>query len=247
MKYSFGMSLICMCIEDHIIDFLNERFKAAFSKKKSPTTNKLIRTMTEGDWRPVGYDQDRIAFAPSTINDLIVRCCHPDPSERPSFAAIVEDLSTVVTREVTSVVRGGPGFSRRGAPDPTGAGGGGRFGRSSDPMKPRQSLNRRGTQLPTAMQPASLEQVQSNVRWLVAMAAEGSGATAEDRPVLHKAAASTTASSPPNDMRPTLRPVYSMLDLEATGVNYFSSMVMNGISSGLKTAGVESKENGTTI
>ena len=45
--YSFGMTLINMSVDEPIISFLSCRFMAAFGKKKSPTTMKLIRKMTE--------------------------------------------------------------------------------------------------------------------------------------------------------------------------------------------------------
>lgn len=48
--------------------------------------------MTEDGWRPVTLENP-IVFAPPTINALIVRCCAQNATLRPSFAAIIDELS----------------------------------------------------------------------------------------------------------------------------------------------------------
>ena len=175
--YSFGLTLIAMCVEESLLDFLNERFKVSFSKKKAPTTMRLIRKMTEDGWRAVGYDDSLITFAPMSINSLIIRCTAHEPSERPSFKTIVQELENDVKREVEGVQTEEARFSRKRSDSvgqqnsvvedeaPTPLTKAKSFGRSADPAQPRKSqMLKRGSYFPTALQPAKLEQIRGAVR-----------------------------------------------------------------------------------
>jgi hypothetical protein len=54
---------------------------------------RLIRPMTEDAWRPVTREKP-VIWAPTSINELIVQCCSHDPVNRPSFADILEELTS---------------------------------------------------------------------------------------------------------------------------------------------------------
>eukprot|EP00615_Pteridomonas_danica_P009081 CAMPEP_0114355732 /NCGR_PEP_ID=MMETSP0101-20121206/20446_1 /TAXON_ID=38822 ORGANISM="Pteridomonas danica, Strain PT" /NCGR_SAMPLE_ID=MMETSP0101 /ASSEMBLY_ACC=CAM_ASM_000211 /LENGTH=182 /DNA_ID=CAMNT_0001497839 /DNA_START=4 /DNA_END=552 /DNA_ORIENTATION=+ len=98
--YSFGLTLMEMCVEGPLLDFIGERWVIAFNKKKIPKqAMRLIRPMTEDGWRPV-TDENPIQQAPPTINSLVVRCCDNDASKRPSFAEILLELSEDCKTEI---------------------------------------------------------------------------------------------------------------------------------------------------
>jgi serine/threonine protein kinase len=101
--YSFGLTLMEMCVEGPLLDFIGKRWVIAFDKKKIPkAAMRIIRPMTEDGWRPV-TDENPISFAPPTINSLIVRCCDHDPSQRPSFIQILEELNGKCKKEIESI------------------------------------------------------------------------------------------------------------------------------------------------
>jgi serine/threonine protein kinase len=60
---------------------------------------RIIRPMTEEGWRPV-TEESPVEFAPPSINSLIMKCCSHDPRSRPSFADILDELSTTCKLEV---------------------------------------------------------------------------------------------------------------------------------------------------
>jgi serine/threonine protein kinase len=98
--YSFGLTLMEMCVEEQLLDFIGGRWVIAFDKKKIPkAAMRIIRPMTEDGWRPV-TDENPIPFAPPTINSLIVRCCDHDPTKRPSFEIILEELNEKCKEEI---------------------------------------------------------------------------------------------------------------------------------------------------
>jgi serine/threonine protein kinase len=98
--YSFGLTLMEMSVEQPFLDFIGERWLVAFDKKKVPKqAMRLIRPMTDDGWRPV-TDENPIAFAPPSVNKLIVECCHHDPTKRPTFEHILERLGGECKNEV---------------------------------------------------------------------------------------------------------------------------------------------------
>eukprot|EP00615_Pteridomonas_danica_P009044 CAMPEP_0114340926 /NCGR_PEP_ID=MMETSP0101-20121206/8695_1 /TAXON_ID=38822 ORGANISM="Pteridomonas danica, Strain PT" /NCGR_SAMPLE_ID=MMETSP0101 /ASSEMBLY_ACC=CAM_ASM_000211 /LENGTH=183 /DNA_ID=CAMNT_0001474337 /DNA_START=7 /DNA_END=558 /DNA_ORIENTATION=- len=100
--YSFGLTLMEMCVEEPLLDFIGERWVTAFNKKKIPKqAMRLIRPMTEDGWRPV-TDENPIPQAPPTINSLVVRCCDHDASKRPSFAEVLLELSEDCKTEINA-------------------------------------------------------------------------------------------------------------------------------------------------
>ena len=91
--YSFGMPLLGMAVEEPLLDFIGERWRVAFKKKKAPAQPlRVIRPMTEDEWRSV-TSQRPVPCAPRAINALVVACCAADPSERPSFAEVLQELT----------------------------------------------------------------------------------------------------------------------------------------------------------
>jgi serine/threonine protein kinase len=106
--YSFGLVLVDMASDELITDFIGERWKAAFNKKKVPNPqalayNKVLWPIWEGQWRPVSVETP-IEHAPGTINDLIFRCTAHDPQSRPSFVEILEFLAGPCMVEVEGAV-----------------------------------------------------------------------------------------------------------------------------------------------
>jgi len=101
--YSFGMTLLDMATDSHIVDFICERWLKANGKTKAPKRmNRIVRPMVEDGWRPVTLE-DPIPFSPASINRLLVSCCCHDPRGRPSFATILEDLEGRCKAEVEGV------------------------------------------------------------------------------------------------------------------------------------------------
>lgn len=88
--YSFGLLLLDMATQEPLLDFLGERWRLHFKKKRAPPqAMRIIRPMTEEGWRPV-TSKSPVPSAPLSINDLIVECCMHEPSDRPSFAEVRE-------------------------------------------------------------------------------------------------------------------------------------------------------------
>jgi len=102
--YSFGLTLLKMCIEEPILEFIGKRWVIAFDKKKIPKQPmRLIRPMTEDGWRPI-TTENPIPFAPSSIHSLLIRCCSHQVSERPSFETILDELMTKCKEEIDNKV-----------------------------------------------------------------------------------------------------------------------------------------------
>ena len=99
--YSFGMTLLSMAVQEPLVDFLSARYCADFDEEESPRhMNRLIRLISEENWQPVDTGSNALIKAPPSINALIVSCCSPDTSRRPSFEAILEELSEICRLEV---------------------------------------------------------------------------------------------------------------------------------------------------
>ena len=108
--YSFGMTLLDMATDTPILGFIGEQWCRDFGKAKAPKQPmRMIRKMQEEGWRPVTALKP-ISFAPTTINSLIVRCCAPNPGDRPTFPEILDELNGVCKVEID---RGA--FGRRAA------------------------------------------------------------------------------------------------------------------------------------
>lgn len=117
--YSFGLSLVDMATEDPILDFIGERWKVAYGKKKAPKQPwRFIRSMIDDGWRPV-TEETPIGSAPSTINALIVRCCSHDPRSRPSFLEVLSVLGGACVAEIENRRFGRQSAARREAEDAT--------------------------------------------------------------------------------------------------------------------------------
>jgi len=100
--YSFGLTLLEMSTEEPILKFIGSRWMITFKKTKIPKQPmRLIRPMTEDGWRPVTNEQP-ISFAPPSINSLIIRCCDHDPTQRPSFEIILNELNGICKNEIDS-------------------------------------------------------------------------------------------------------------------------------------------------
>jgi serine/threonine protein kinase len=97
--YSFGMTLIEMCVGDLML-LLGERWMKAFDKKKIPKqTMRILMPIYEEGWRPVS-NEEPVPQAPPSINDLIIRCMSHDPTRRPSFAVILNELNGKCKAEI---------------------------------------------------------------------------------------------------------------------------------------------------
>mmetsp|Transcript_74390 Transcript_74390/g.149753 ORF Transcript_74390/g.149753 Transcript_74390/m.149753 type:complete len:354 (-) Transcript_74390:246-1307(-) len=107
--YSFGLTLIDMASDEFITTFIGERWRATFDKKSVPNpqslafSNKVLRPIWEGEWRPVSKENP-ITHAPPGINDLIGRCTSHDTNARPTFAEILEELAGPISAEVQSLL-----------------------------------------------------------------------------------------------------------------------------------------------
>ena len=98
--YSFGLTLLDMAVEEPLLDFIGERFRISSGKSKALTSAmRLIKLMTTDGWRPV-TSENPLERAPSTISDLLVRCCSQEPNARPAFSEILDELSTVCKAEI---------------------------------------------------------------------------------------------------------------------------------------------------
>jgi serine/threonine protein kinase len=107
--YSFGLFLLNMTTDKDIVEFIGDKWRTTFSKKKA-NMMKAIRCMQEEGWRPVTME-DPVGWAPPTINSLLVRCCLQDSRARPSFIKIIEDLQGPCALEI-----GGSKFLRHEQP-----------------------------------------------------------------------------------------------------------------------------------
>ena len=99
--YSFGILLISLATTKGIVEFFKDAFvRDKKSKSKGTATiNRIMNNLSDGEWRPVTVESP-IAFAPPSLNALIVACCSHDPRERPPFSSIVFRLSTQCKEEV---------------------------------------------------------------------------------------------------------------------------------------------------
>jgi len=95
--YSFGLLLLDMSVQEPLLDFLGERFRVAFKKKRAPQqAMRVIRKITEDGWRPV-TEANPVPCAPSSVSALIASCCAPQPGDRPSFNLVLSTLSGTVS------------------------------------------------------------------------------------------------------------------------------------------------------
>ena len=99
--YSYGLILLAMMIDGDLVDFIGERYRVAFGKKRAPKQAfRLVRAMCVDSWRPVSsYSAEchndsstvSIAHAPSSMVELAIMCCAHDPTQRPSFHSILNE------------------------------------------------------------------------------------------------------------------------------------------------------------
>ena len=128
--YSFSILLLAMAVEGNLTEWFLKRYQASHwhhkstrnPKKKSPKILKALRMLWEEGWRPYNPDDENnddgaknenegggcepLSFVPTTIRSLIVRCGSHDPSTRPTFEEIMDDLEGPVLNEVSSGVLG---------------------------------------------------------------------------------------------------------------------------------------------
>lgn len=98
--YSFGVTLLEMCVEQNILEFIGSRWMNDMKKKRIPKKpRKYILPMQSEGWRPVTLENP-ITFAPSSINSLIIRCCDHNPINRPSFSDILDELNNKCKIEI---------------------------------------------------------------------------------------------------------------------------------------------------
>ena len=142
--YSFGVLLVDCATEEPLVDFFGQRWASDFHQPAPDPTSIVYRRLVLGavwdkDWRPVGTQHGRrLKYAPQTINALVVRCCDPDPERRPTFEAVLRELSKACAAEGETE---GPfyraPFFAAGTPEPTAsaaaAGEGGARGRKRQP------------------------------------------------------------------------------------------------------------------
>lgn len=95
--YSYGLMLMDCCMVQPLLDYLKERFKQDFEKKRSPNWMKVVHGMKEKGWEPAVFPT-----APEGIKDLVHQCCNLPPGERPTFDDIVHILTGEIAREVAS-------------------------------------------------------------------------------------------------------------------------------------------------
>ena len=99
--YSYGLILLAMMIDGDLLEFIRERYRVAFDKKRAPKqAMRLVRAMCVDSCRPVTsynaeclYDSSTvsIAHAPSSMVKLAIMCCAHDPTQRPSFHSILNE------------------------------------------------------------------------------------------------------------------------------------------------------------
>ena len=108
--------MLDVALEEDLFDFICNRYTRAFGKAnvqcKTPTVAALSIAMARDGWRPFDLGENTITFVPTTIMDLISRCCHPDPIERPNFSEIVEGLKGPCNEEITAAAANGRAHRR---------------------------------------------------------------------------------------------------------------------------------------
>ena len=142
--YSFGMLLADAAAAGGLINFLVERwreanqdiFKGGLSEEEALFN--AIKDIMGKKWRPVTEHDYGIPSAPPLISALISQCTEPDPTLRPTFNDIIDELMGPCSAQVDSLtfVRGGPTVA--GKFDPEGAPDAGQVGGSPLPDREQQ-------------------------------------------------------------------------------------------------------------
>jgi len=103
--YSFGILLVNMAVREFgLVPFMLDRWQAAAEESEVPNLNsesfrRVMRSVWEDGWRPFSVN-DPLPNAPLAINGLAIRCCAHDPSARPTFRVILEELSGACLEEL---------------------------------------------------------------------------------------------------------------------------------------------------
>ena len=124
--YSFGMILVNMAVREHgILPFISGRWQAAYNAAEVPNPNSIVfrrvlRTLWDEGWRPFST-ADSLPNTPQSVNNLAARCCAHDPSARPTFRDILDELTAPCLENVeptSSMVGGAQRVDPRGAASP---------------------------------------------------------------------------------------------------------------------------------
>ena len=97
--YSFGCVLMDMAVGESLVNFLKRKWVEDNPEEKKPNMGtmdgrRVVQDIWFKGWRPFASDPANGALpgAPPSIHRLIVQCCSQNPSERPTFQEILNEL-----------------------------------------------------------------------------------------------------------------------------------------------------------
>jgi len=119
--YSFGMMLLEMASSDGLLSFLQLRWRTTklvdgaksneFQRTKQAQRDvderqamAMMRTIWQGNFRPLVLGGPPVPSAPPSVSNLIMRCTLHDPAARPSFSEVLIVLATDCAQEADALI-----------------------------------------------------------------------------------------------------------------------------------------------
>jgi len=111
--YSFGMMLLDMASPDGLLPLLRQRWRTAQPMQRTQQAQRdvderqamaMMRTIWQGNFRPLVLGGPPIPDAPPSVSTLIVRCTLHDPTARPTFSEVLTVLATDCAQEAEALI-----------------------------------------------------------------------------------------------------------------------------------------------
>ena len=129
--YSFGVMLLELASSDGLLPFLRQRWRESQVKSGAESSNvqrtkqaqndvderqamAMMRSIWQGNFRPVVLGGPPVPNAPPSVSTLIVRCTLHDPAARPPFSEVLTVLANNCAQEAEAFmyIRGAESASR---------------------------------------------------------------------------------------------------------------------------------------
>jgi serine/threonine protein kinase len=129
--YSFGVMLLELASSDGLLPFLRQRWRESQVKSGAESSNvqrtkqaqndvderqamAMMRSIWQGNFRPVVLGGPPVPNAPPSVSTLIVRCTLHDPAARPPFSEVLTVLANNCAQEAEALmyIRGAESASR---------------------------------------------------------------------------------------------------------------------------------------